>query len=44
MVMRPEGLGPEKDCAGEAQQQVLTTDLSSRQRAKHINIHASVQS
>jgi hypothetical protein len=25
-------LGPEKDCAGEDQQQLQTTDLTSRQR------------
>jgi hypothetical protein len=32
MVMSPAGLGPEKDSAGEAQQQLYTIDPSSRQR------------
>jgi hypothetical protein len=29
------GLGPENDCAGERQQQLRTTDPSSRQRERH---------
>jgi hypothetical protein len=32
MVASPTGLGPENDCAGENQQQLETTDPSSRQR------------
>jgi hypothetical protein len=32
VVMSPAGLGPENDCAGEDQQQLLTTDLHSCQR------------
>jgi hypothetical protein len=32
MVMSPAGLRAEKDCAGENQQQLETTDLTSRQR------------
>jgi hypothetical protein len=31
MVMSPTGLRPEKDCAGEASQQLLSTDSSFRQ-------------
>jgi hypothetical protein len=31
MVTTPTGRGPENDCAGEGQQQLLTTDPSSRQ-------------
>jgi hypothetical protein len=31
MVMSPAGLGPENDCAGEAQQQLYMADPSSRQ-------------
>jgi hypothetical protein len=31
MVMIPEGLGSENYCAGEAQQQLYTTDSPSRQ-------------
>jgi hypothetical protein len=30
--LSPTGLGPENDCAGEAQQQLQTTDPSSCQR------------
>jgi hypothetical protein len=42
MVMSPAGLGPEKDCAGEDQQQ--TTDPSSRERGCYIRTPiASVQ-
>jgi hypothetical protein len=32
MVASPTGLGPKNDCAGEGQQQLITTDPSSRQR------------
>jgi hypothetical protein len=32
MVMSPAGLGPEKDCVGEDQHQLYTTDRSSRRR------------
>jgi hypothetical protein len=32
MVVRPTGLGPENECAGEGQQQLQITDTSSRQR------------
>jgi hypothetical protein len=36
--MIPVGLGPEKDSAGEVQQQLKTTDPTSRQRGSpHIN-------
>jgi hypothetical protein len=34
MVASPTGLGPESDCAGERQQQLQTTDPSSRQRER----------
>jgi hypothetical protein len=34
MVASPTGLGPENDCAGEDQQQLHTTDPSSRQRER----------
>jgi hypothetical protein len=34
MIMSPEGLGPENDCAGEDQQQLETADPSSRQRER----------
>jgi hypothetical protein len=34
MVASPTGLGPENDCAGEGQQQLYTTDPSSRQRER----------
>jgi hypothetical protein len=38
MVMCLEGLGSEKDFAGEAQQQLKTTDPDlSSERAPHIN-------
>jgi hypothetical protein len=44
VVMRPAGPGPENDCAGEDQQQLYTTDLTSRQVGCHIRtIAASVQ-
>jgi hypothetical protein len=36
MVLSPAGLRPENDCAGEDQQQLHTTDLSSRQRGSCI--------
>jgi hypothetical protein len=32
VVMSSAGLGPENDCAGEGQQQLQTTEPSSRQR------------
>jgi hypothetical protein len=42
--MSPVGLGPENDCAGEDQQQLQTTEPSSRQRGCYIRtITASVQ-
>jgi hypothetical protein len=34
MATSPTGLGPENDCAGEGQLQLLTTDPSSRQRGR----------
>jgi hypothetical protein len=34
MASSPTGLGPENDCAGEDQQQLKTTDPSSRQRER----------
>jgi hypothetical protein len=34
MVISPVGLRPEKDCAVEAQQQLKTTDPTSRQRER----------
>jgi hypothetical protein len=34
MVMSPAELRPEKDCAGEAQQQLKITDPTSRQRER----------
>jgi hypothetical protein len=34
MVASPKGLGPDNDCAGEDQQQLQTTDPSSRQRER----------
>jgi hypothetical protein len=34
MVSNPKGLGPDNDCAGEGQQQLQTTDPSSRQRER----------
>jgi hypothetical protein len=34
MVASPKGLGPDDDCAGEGQQQLQTTDASSRQRER----------
>jgi hypothetical protein len=44
VVMSPAGLGPETDCAGEDQQQLYTTDLSSGQRVCYIRtITSSVQ-
>jgi hypothetical protein len=42
--MSSTGLGPENDCAGEAQQQLYTTDPSSRQKGCYIRtIIANVQ-
>jgi hypothetical protein len=32
--MSRTGLGPDRDCAGEAQQQLKTTDPNSRQRGR----------
>jgi hypothetical protein len=32
MATSPMGLGPKNDCAGEGQQELQTTDPSSRQR------------
>jgi hypothetical protein len=32
MLMSPMGLGSEKDCAGDAQQKLKSTDTTSRQR------------
>jgi hypothetical protein len=46
MVMSPAGLEHENDCAGEDQEQLQTTDPSSRQRAYYSYIRtitASVQ-
>jgi hypothetical protein len=44
MVMSLTGLGPENDCIGEGQQQLQTTDPSSRERGYYIRaITASVQ-
>jgi hypothetical protein len=44
MVMSPAALGPENYCAGEDQQQMQTTDPSSRQRGCCITtITANVQ-
>jgi hypothetical protein len=34
MVACPKLLGPETDCAGKGQQQLQTTDPSSRQRGR----------
>jgi hypothetical protein len=34
MVASPNGIGPDNDCAGEAQQQLQTTDPSTRQRER----------
>jgi hypothetical protein len=34
MVTSTKGLGPEKDCAGKAQQHIQKTDPSSRQRGR----------
>jgi hypothetical protein len=43
MVMSPDVFGLENDCAGEDQQQLQTTDISSRQRGCYIRtITASV--
>jgi hypothetical protein len=44
VVMCPAGLEPENDSAGKAQQQLQTTDPSSRERECYIKtIIASVQ-
>jgi hypothetical protein len=34
MVTNPAGLKPKKDCTGDAQQQLKTTDPTSRQRGR----------
>jgi hypothetical protein len=34
MVASPKGLEPENECAGDGQQQLQTTDPSSRQRER----------
>jgi hypothetical protein len=39
MVLSPAGLGPERDCAGEDQQQHKITDPSSRQRGRYKITH-----
>jgi hypothetical protein len=45
VVMSPAVLGPKNDCDRESQQQLLTTDSSSRQRGCYIRtMKASVQS
>jgi hypothetical protein len=45
VIVSPAGFGPENDCAGECQQQLQTTDPSSRQRGRYIKtVTASVQS
>jgi hypothetical protein len=36
MIMSPTGLEPKNDCAGEGQQQLETTDPSSRHRGCYI--------
>jgi hypothetical protein len=38
MVMTRSGLELEKDCAGEVQQQLLTTDPNSRQKGRPTSI------
>jgi hypothetical protein len=44
MSLSSAGLRPKNDCAGEDQQQLYTTDPSSRQRGSYIRITtASVQ-
>jgi hypothetical protein len=37
--MRPVGLRPEKDCAGNAHQKLKTTDLTSHQRGRPTSIN-----
>jgi hypothetical protein len=39
MAMSPAGLGPENDCSVEGQQQLQTTDPSSRQRGRPTSIN-----
>jgi hypothetical protein len=41
VVVSPVGLGPENDCADEAQQQLETTDPFSRQRGCYIRTMTS---
>jgi hypothetical protein len=43
MVMSPAGLGPENDCSGKNQQELLTTDPSSRKRRCIRTMTARVQ-
>jgi hypothetical protein len=44
VVMSPAGLEPQNDCADEDQQQLQTTDKSSRQRECYIRtVKTSVQ-
>jgi hypothetical protein len=44
VVRSTAGVGPENDCASEGQQQLQTTDPSSRQRGCYIRImKASIQ-
>jgi hypothetical protein len=42
MVASPTGLGPENECDGEGQQQLLMTGPSFRQRGCHIRTMAAV--
>jgi hypothetical protein len=39
MIMSPVGLRPEKGCTGDAQQQLKTTEPTSRQRGRHTLIN-----
>jgi hypothetical protein len=41
MIASSTGLGPENDCAGEGQQQLQTTDPSSRKRGYYIRTMAA---
>jgi hypothetical protein len=44
MVESPKGLGPEKDCTGEGQQQIQQTDpVLSSERAPHKNKTVTVK-
>jgi hypothetical protein len=42
MLMSPVGLRSEKDCAGDARQQLKTTDPTSRQKGAPQNKPATV--